>query len=146
METQKLTRAQVKEIYDIACPTWQSRIEAYVSKQGTFADFIEFDDEKVIEMFDAATASQLPVLEKLLKRPESDKFNEEFVYIYKGVNKYYKLHRICEGKYAWVDLFGSRCYANGIYDSAGVAIKSCDKDSIIVLKSKSEVINYFKSL
>lgn len=146
MNTQKLTRAQVKEIYDIACPTWQSRIEAYVSKQGTFADFIEFDDEKVIEMFDAATASQIPVLEKLLKRPESDKFNEEFVYIYKGVNSYYKLHRICDCKYAWVDLFSSSRYANGIYNSAEAAIKSHTKDSIIILKSKSKVINYFKSL
>ncbi len=66
-----ITRDQLKEIHDIACPAWQERIRAIASDQ-PFGD-VELNDGKVEEMFNAATPSQLPVLEKIFGK--KNKFN-----------------------------------------------------------------------
>ena len=152
MEKQILTREQVKEIYDIACADWKKIIDKYVlDNTGTFSNEVTFDNEMVSKMFGAATASQLPVLERLLKNPTPQiKFNPSNVYIYKGLTNCgtYKLHRISGGTYAWIDICSSDLWANGIHQSGYTALQSILEQGgkVEVLKSKQEVIEYFKSL
>jgi hypothetical protein len=71
MNTQSITRAQLKEIYDIACTGWQKKIEAFAGRN-PFGDTIEFTDKEVQEMFDAATSSQFEVINRLFKKPTKD--------------------------------------------------------------------------
>jgi hypothetical protein len=152
MEKQTLTREQVKEIYDIACSDWKKIIDKYVlDNTGTFSNEVTFDNEMVIKMFNAATETQRPVLKRLFKEPELQiKFNPSNVYIYKGLTGCgtYKLHRISDGTYAWIDIYTSDCYANGIHQSGHTALQSILNQGckVEVLKGAQEVIEYFKSL
>jgi len=150
MEKQTLTREQVKEIYDIACSDWQYKIKNYVLvNSGTFSNKVTFDNEMVSKMFKAATSNQLPVLERLLKRPvQQIEFNEYYVYVvnYHGT---YKLHKIQNDEYAWIDMFTSNFWANGTHKSGQDALNSMlkkDGCKLTVLESKREIVNYFKSL
>jgi hypothetical protein len=58
-----ITREQLKEIHDIACPTWKNKIEG-IAKNNPFGD-IELSDAQVQEMRDAATSEQKPTIEKI---------------------------------------------------------------------------------
>jgi len=71
MKKQSITRAQLKEIHDIACSGWQKKIEEF-AQRNPFGDTIEFTDKEVQEMFDAATPSQLEVIKRLFKKPFKD--------------------------------------------------------------------------
>ena len=74
---QTITREQLKQIYDIACATWKTKLLDKASKN-PLSNNINFTDEEVIEMFDAATTNQLMLLNKLFSRPETKAI------IYKG--------------------------------------------------------------
>jgi hypothetical protein len=71
MKKQSITRAQLKEIHDVACSGWQKKIEEF-AQRNPFGDTIEFTDKEVQEMFDAATPSQLEVIKSLFKNPFKD--------------------------------------------------------------------------
>jgi len=71
MNTQSITRSQLKEIHDIACTGWQKKIEEFAGRN-PFGDTIEFTDAEVQEMFDAATSSQFEVINRLFKKPTKD--------------------------------------------------------------------------
>lgn len=58
-----ITREQLKEIHDIACDTWKTKIEK-IARNQPFGD-IELSETKVQEMRDAATGAQKPTLEKI---------------------------------------------------------------------------------
>lgn len=61
-----VTRIQMQKIYDIACSTWKSRIEALVVREmGTFGDSGFLDYDEVNEMFMNATPAQSEVLKEI---------------------------------------------------------------------------------
>jgi hypothetical protein len=62
-KTYILEREDLKEIHDIACPTWQKKIAKIASEQ-PFGN-ISLTQEQVNEMFKAATPEQLPTLKKI---------------------------------------------------------------------------------
>ena len=72
--TYRITKAQLKEIYDIACSTWKAKIKVYAA-QDPFADSITFSKKQVAEMFVAATKEQLPVLKSIFKDYNKDEIN-----------------------------------------------------------------------
>jgi len=41
-------------------------------------------------------------------------FNENKIYGFIGITNVFKLHRVGLNEYAWIDLEGSECFANGI--------------------------------
>ena len=57
-----ISRAQLKNIYNVACNDWKERIEEF-AKRNPFGDMIEFNQSEINAMFKAATASQVSVLE-----------------------------------------------------------------------------------
>lgn len=61
MTTFKITRSQLKQIHDIACNSWKSKILDY-AKRSPLEDIIEFTYVEVKEMFDAADSSQKKTL------------------------------------------------------------------------------------
>ena len=61
MKTQTITREQLKQIYDVACSSWQTKINE-IGKQNPYSTNIEFTDEFVKGMFKAANESQKEVL------------------------------------------------------------------------------------
>jgi hypothetical protein len=71
MKTIEITRAQLKDIYDVACATWKGKIEAF-AKRNIFGDTINFTQKEVDEMFKAATTSQIPVLEGIFGKQIED--------------------------------------------------------------------------
>jgi hypothetical protein len=67
METQKLTRAGLKEIHSVACSAWREKLENY-GKRNILEDYIELTQDEVDEMFDARVNSiQYDVLSTHLK-------------------------------------------------------------------------------
>ena len=62
MKKYEITRAQLKEIHDIACDSWKCKIQTYTLRN-PFGNTFEFTQTEVDEMFKAATANQMPVLE-----------------------------------------------------------------------------------
>lgn len=63
---QIIRRKYLKEIYDVACLTWKSKI-AEMGMQNPFSDSITLTDIQVKEMFNAASEEQKKVLRKYLK-------------------------------------------------------------------------------
>jgi hypothetical protein len=64
-----IKKSELKEIYDVACDTWQTKIAKYATRE-PFGDTVDFTEEEVFEMFRAATTSQLPVLNKIFGERE----------------------------------------------------------------------------
>jgi hypothetical protein len=58
----KITREQLHSIHKIACSEWQTKIHR-IAERFPFSNEIELSKEEVDQMFKAATATQLPVLE-----------------------------------------------------------------------------------
>jgi len=104
MKKQSITRAQLKEIHDVACSGWRKKIEEF-AQRNPFGDTIEFTDKEVQEMFDAATPSQLEVIKRLFKKP------------FKDIN----LH---DGEVDGLDVFR----INGDSDNALIALRCGDKN------------------
>jgi len=69
----KVTRAQLKEIHDIACSTWKSKIVELARSFDEFENETSLTQSQVKEMFDAATSSQVPVLERIFPEYKKDK-------------------------------------------------------------------------
>jgi hypothetical protein len=65
-----IKKSELKRIYDVACPTWQTRIESYAYRN-PFGDTVSFSADEVEEMFRAATSEQKPVLESVFGKQES---------------------------------------------------------------------------
>lgn len=64
MKKYTITRAQLKEIWDVACDSWKSKIQTYTLRN-PFGNTFEFAQEEVDTMFKAATLDQTPVLENI---------------------------------------------------------------------------------
>jgi hypothetical protein len=64
-----IKKSELKEIYDVACDIWQTKIAKYATRE-PFGDTVDFTEEEVFEMFRAATSSQLPVLNKIFGERE----------------------------------------------------------------------------
>jgi len=62
MKKYTITRIQLKEIHDISCVSWKSKIQTYTLRN-PFGNTFEFTQEEVDTMFKAATLDQTPVLE-----------------------------------------------------------------------------------
>lgn len=62
MKTQSIKREHLKEIYDVACTEWKTKL-ANKAKEEPFNDLI-FSEEEIKEMFKAAKTDQKPILEK----------------------------------------------------------------------------------
>ncbi len=62
------------------------------------------------------------------------KYDENLTYLYEGIGRIYKLHRV-DGRYAWIDLLSSNCYADGTYSTAEIALSN---HKFIVCKNKNE--------
>lgn len=60
----KVSRAELREIHNIACPTWKEKI-ASIAINCPFDEEITLSEKQIAEMFDAATQNQLPILEKI---------------------------------------------------------------------------------
>jgi hypothetical protein len=71
-----IKKSELKEIYDVACDTWQTKIAKYATRE-PFGDTVDFTEEEVFEMFRASTSSQLPVLNKIFgERKEKIDFDK----------------------------------------------------------------------
>jgi len=60
----KITRTELKKIYDIACQSWQPKIEKY-AQRNPFVDEIEFSEKEIKEMISACTSEQLPIVKEI---------------------------------------------------------------------------------
>jgi hypothetical protein len=70
-----ITRDQLKEIRDIACPEWRGKITKIAQDQ-PFGDIV-LGDGAINQMFLAATQSQLPVLERIFGKQNQMKIDME---------------------------------------------------------------------
>jgi hypothetical protein len=64
MSTQKITREAFESIYNVACSTWQGKLESFVADQGLFKKEYTLTGEQVDEMFKASSSEQKAVLVK----------------------------------------------------------------------------------
>ena len=64
MSTQKITREAFESIYNVACSTWQGKLESFVADQGLFKKEYTLTGEQVDEMFKASNIGQKAVLVK----------------------------------------------------------------------------------
>lgn len=69
--TQKISKTNLKEIWNVACETWKKKFEED-AKKDPFQDYVEYTDEEVKKMFDACTPGQLPIVSKYFTRPEKE--------------------------------------------------------------------------
>lgn len=60
----EITRLQLKEIYDIACSTWKTKIEKF-GNRNPFLNTIEFSKEEIQEMVNASDSKQIVVVKKI---------------------------------------------------------------------------------
>lgn len=71
MNTYKVTRENLEQIYLIACDQWKERIVKLTQETlGAFGTEGELSEETVQSMRDAATKEQRPVIDKLFPKPE----------------------------------------------------------------------------
>ena len=68
MKTYKVTIDQLKQIHDVACGTWKTKIKSLITDP--FADHVELSQQQVDEMFKAALNGQRPVLVSVFGEPE----------------------------------------------------------------------------
>ena len=68
---QDISRTNFKEIYDVACPAWTTKLQKYAERT-PFAEKIYLTNLEINQMFDAATEEQRKVIIKYLK-PVEDK-------------------------------------------------------------------------
>jgi len=65
MKKFEVTREQLLELHTIACQTWKTRIEIIGNRLGTFGASMNISYDQVKEIFDAATTTQLPTVQKI---------------------------------------------------------------------------------
>jgi len=64
LPTQSITREAFESIYNVACSTWQGKLESFVADQGLFKKEYTLTEEQVDEMFKASNIGQKAVLVK----------------------------------------------------------------------------------
>ena len=64
LPTQSITREAFESIYNVACSTWQGKLESFVADQGLFKKEYTLTGEQVDEMFKASNIGQKAVLVK----------------------------------------------------------------------------------
>jgi hypothetical protein len=67
MKNQSISKENLKKIHDVACSTWQAKLEVY-AKREPFSSEVELTSAEVNEMFEASDEKQSKVLNKFLKR------------------------------------------------------------------------------
>ena len=70
METQTISKENLKKIHDVACTTWKTKIEEYASRN-LFGITIELTQDEIDEMFSASDEAQTKVLDKLFVKPKN---------------------------------------------------------------------------
>lgn len=60
----EIERTELKKIYDIACPTWQPKIEEF-AKRTPFKKTVNFTEKEINTMLSACTNTQLPIVSKI---------------------------------------------------------------------------------
>lgn len=70
--TQTISKINLKEIHDVACPSWQNKFQSK-AKKNPFSPDVKYTNQEVTEMFLSAQSSQIPILEKFFKRVIEDK-------------------------------------------------------------------------
>jgi hypothetical protein len=74
MKNTTVKKSELEQIHNVACSTWKSKI-AELTLRNPFGELVELTQTEVDEMFDAATASQLPVLYKIFGEREKIDFD-----------------------------------------------------------------------
>jgi hypothetical protein len=69
METQKLSREGLKEIYSVACDEWQGKLKSF-GYRNPLENYIDLTKEEVNEMFFASNDKQKSILSKYLKQDD----------------------------------------------------------------------------
>lgn len=59
-----ILKTDLKKIYDIACQTWQPKIEEY-AKRTPFEKTVDFTEKEINVMISACTTEQLPIVSKI---------------------------------------------------------------------------------
>lgn len=62
----KISKSSFKELYDVACETWQTKFNEKFSKFN-FTDYIEFEENFLEEMKQACSSEQLLIFNKIFK-------------------------------------------------------------------------------
>jgi hypothetical protein len=70
-KTHTVTRAQLKEIWDVACTAWRDTIIHYANRSA-FKDTIELTDNEVNAMFAASNNIQTPILEGIFGKQTAE--------------------------------------------------------------------------
>ena len=74
MKTQTISKTNLKLIHDIACSSWQTKLESK-AKENPWSDSVEFTEEEVKEIFKASTPAQLPLGSRFFIKPVEKKLN-----------------------------------------------------------------------
>lgn len=69
MNNQTITRENLKEIHNVACSSWKTKLENY-AKRNPFDNEIYFTQEEINEMIQASDAAQVKVLKKFFSLPK----------------------------------------------------------------------------
>jgi len=67
--TKTVKKSDLKKIYDVACSTWQGKIEKLATRN-PFGDDVELTQSEVDEMFKASDSSQTRVLEEVFGKQQ----------------------------------------------------------------------------
>ena len=59
-----IKKSELKKIYDIACATWQPKIEKY-AQRNPFSDEVEFSEKEIKEMISASTLEQVSTVKEV---------------------------------------------------------------------------------
>lgn len=71
-DDQIITRLGLKEIYDIACASWKSKLQSWAARN-PFEETVTLTVQEVKSMFEAANDKQKQTLVRYLKLPNEDK-------------------------------------------------------------------------
>lgn len=70
MNTQIITKANLKKIHDVACASWKTKIKGYANRK-PFDSEIELSQVEIDEMFAASDEKQTTLLNKFFVKPKS---------------------------------------------------------------------------
>jgi hypothetical protein len=66
----KITKTELKKIYEVACKDWKSKIEKF-TQRNAFGEDIEFSEKEIQEMVSACNSEQLPIVKEVFNIVES---------------------------------------------------------------------------
>lgn len=70
-QSQSISRTNLKKIYDVACTDWKNKL-TIKANSNPYDEFVEFSEKEIIEMYNAATFSQLSVINDFFVKPNYD--------------------------------------------------------------------------